>query len=131
MDDWLAGFMAQERLPEGFRLTFEEVCRPLADRAMDWRAGFGRTALVGLCGAQGSGKSTVAAATVRLLTAQGLKAAALSLDDFYLGHEARAWLGGQVHRLLQVRGPPGTHDVAQACAVLDRLRGAGLVALPA
>ena len=50
MDGWLAGFMAEERLPESFRLTFEEVCRPLADRASDWRRDFGRTALVGLCG---------------------------------------------------------------------------------
>jgi D-glycerate 3-kinase len=131
LDDWLAGFMAEERLSESFRLTFDEVCRPLADRAREWRSDFGRTAFVGLCGPQGSGKSTVAAATVRLLGGHGLKAVALSLDDFYLGREARTWLAGQVHRLLQVRGPPGTHDVAIACAVLDHLRSAGTIRLPA
>jgi D-glycerate 3-kinase len=131
LDDWLAGFMAEERLPESFRATFEEVCWPLADRATDWRHDFGRTALVGLCGPQGSGKSTVAAATVRLLTQRGLQAVALSLDDFYLGREARGWLAGQVHRLLAVRGPPGTHDVALACSVLDQLRGTGTTPLPA
>ena len=131
MDDWLAGFMADEGLPESFRLTFNEVCWPLADRAGDWRRDFGRTAFVGLCGAQGSGKSTIAAATVRLLAQRGLKAVATSLDDFYLGHEARGWLASKTHRLLQVRGPPGTHDVALACAVMDHLRGDGVTPLPA
>ncbi len=132
MDDWLEGFLAEERLPETFRRTFEVVCRPLAERAQVWRAELGRTALIGLCGAQGSGKTTIAAATVRLLEAAGLKAVALSLDDFYLGREARAWLAERVHPLLAVRGPPGTHDVALACAVLDELARAGAaVPLPA
>ena len=131
MNDWLAEFMAQERLPETFRQTFEEICRPFADRLVDWRADFGRTALVGLCGVQGSGKSTVAAATARYLNIHGLNAVTLSLDDFYLGREARSWLSGRVHRLLQVRGPPGTHDIALACAVLDHLRIPGTTPLPA
>jgi len=131
MEDWLAAFMAEERLPESFRGTFDEVCWPLADRAGDWRRDFGRTAFVGLCGSQGSGKSTIAAAAVRLLAERGLKAVAVSLDDFYLGREARGWLAGKVHRLLQVRGPPGTHDVALACAVLDSLRGDGVTPVPA
>jgi D-glycerate 3-kinase len=131
LDDWLAEFIAEERLPGTFQSTFDEVCRPLADRCVDWRADFGRTAVVGLCGAQGSGKSTVAAATERYLNRNGLKAVAISLDDFYLGREARAWLAAKVHRLLQVRGPPGTHDVALACAVVDHLRGQGTTPLPA
>ncbi|MBX3485560.1 MAG: kinase [Phenylobacterium sp.] len=107
------------------------MCEPLADRAIDWRADFGRTAMVGLCGAQGSGKSTVAAATARLLAERGFNVVAISLDDFYLGREARGWLAGKTHRLLQVRGPPGTHDVALACAVLDHLRRPGTTPLPA
>ncbi|MGA0607220.1 kinase [Phenylobacterium sp. VNQ135] len=108
----------------------ERVCRPLADgasRLADVRG----AALVGLCGAQGSGKSTIAAATVKLLRDQGRSAVALSLDDLYLGREARAWLASQVHPLLATRGPPGTHDVAVACGVLDALTRPGSVALPA
>lgn len=85
---------------------------------------------MGLCGAQGSGKSTIAAATVRLLAERGLNAVALSLDDLYLGREARGWLGRQVHPLLAVRGPPGTHDVALGCGVLDALLKPGPTALP-
>jgi D-glycerate 3-kinase len=86
--------------------------------------------MVGLCGAQGSGKSTIAGATVRLLSERGLDAVAISLDDFYLGREARRWLAGQVHPLLAVRGPPGTHDVALACGVLDHLGRLGSTPLP-
>lgn len=131
MEDWLVDFIAEERLPDSFERAFDEICRPLADRAVDWRADFGRTAFIGLCGAQGSGKSTIAAATARYLTRHGLNVVAISLDDFYLGREARGWLAGQVHRLLQVRGPPGTHDVALACAILDHLAAPGTTPLPA
>jgi D-glycerate 3-kinase len=85
---------------------------------------------VGLCGPQGSGKSTIAAATVRLLTQRGMSAVALSLDDIYLGREARGWLARQVHPLLVTRGPPGTHDVALGCGVLDALARPAQIALP-
>ncbi len=127
----LDAFLAEERLPEAFRLTLERVCRPLAARAVVLRSELGRTAFIGLCGAQGSGKSTIAAATVRLLQAQGLSAVAVSLDDFYLSRDARGWLADKVHPLMAVRGPPGTHDVALACAVLDNLARPEPTPLPA
>lgn len=129
-DDEFAEFLKAEALPPAFALTLERVCRPLAAMGATARHGLGRTAVIGLCGAQGSGKSTIAAATTRLLAAEGLKAVTLSLDDLYLGREARDWLAGQVHRLLAVRGPPGTHDVALGCAVLGALATEGEVAVP-
>lgn len=131
MTDWLSDFMARERLPESFRQTFEEVCWPLADRCSDWRRDFSRTAFVGLCGPQGSGKTTITAVAAELLRMRGLNTVVLSLDDFYLGREARARLAARTHRLLQTRGPPGTHDVAMAGMVLDQLRRPGRIALPA
>jgi D-glycerate 3-kinase len=130
-DNELATFLAEERLPGTFRQTLDRVCRPLAAMAADAREARGATAVVGLCGAQGSGKSTIAAATVRLLQAQGLNAITLSLDDFYLSREARGWLSRKVHPLLAVRGPPGTHDVALACVVLDHLSRPEPTPLPA
>lgn len=129
-DEWLADFMAAEELPEDFRATFEWVCRPLADRAGRLRQVRRRTATVGLCGAQGSGKSTIAAATARLLEARGLTAVAVSLDDFYLPLGVRQQLAKEIHPLLAVRGPPGTHDVRLAGATLDQLRAKGRVTLP-
>lgn len=74
-----------------------------------------------IAGLQGSGKSTLAAQLVDAAAARGLRAVALSLDDFYLRRRERARLARQVHPLLATRGPPGTHDIALACEVLDAL----------
>ena len=59
-----------------------------------------------------------------------MRTVALSLDDFYLSRDARQRLAREVHPLLAVRGPPGTHDVPLAGAVIDQLRSKGKVALP-
>jgi D-glycerate 3-kinase len=126
----LDAFMAEHGLDEGFRRTAEMVCEPLAARAHRRRIDRKRPAVIGLCGAQGSGKSTIAAYAKLLLEARGVRTVALSLDDFYLTHDARQRLAREVHPLLAVRGPPGTHDVALCGAVIDQLRNAGKVALP-
>jgi D-glycerate 3-kinase len=128
--DWLDDFLAAEGLPQGFRETVETVCEPLAARAARLRQVRRKTVTIGLCGAQGSGKSTIVAATKRLLENRGLSTVAVSLDDFYLPREARLRLASDVHPLLAVRGPPGTHDVRLGGAVLDQLRAKGRVALP-
>ena len=129
-DAELAAFIAKEGLPETFRRTVEMVCEPLAARAQRLKTVRRRTAVIGLCGAQGSGKSTIAAVTVKLLAARGVSAIAISLDDFYLTRNARERLAREVHPLLAVRGPPGTHAVALAGAALDQLRAKGKVTLP-
>ncbi len=90
----------------------------------------GRPLVLGLCGAQGAGKSTVAAALRDRLTADGVRVAILSLDDLYLGTAARDRLARDVHPLLRTRGVPLTHDVAQGIAVIDAIRAGHAVALP-
>ena len=129
-DDTLAAFMAKEGLPEAFARTVELVCEPLAARAHRLKTVRRKTVIIGLSGPQGSGKSTIAAATVKLLAARGVSAVALSLDDFYLTRDARLRLAAEAHPLLATRGPPGTHDVALAGAALDQLRAKGKVSLP-
>jgi len=89
-----------------------------------------RPAIFAIAGLQGSGKSTLATQIATMARAQDLSVAVLSLDDFYLTHAQRQTLAQQVHPLLAMRGPPGTHDVALACRILDALREAGPVALP-
>ena len=76
---------------------------------------------VGISGAQGSGKSTLVAALATRLAGEGVSVATLSLDDLYLGRDARRALAAKVHPLLVTRGPPGTHDVALGLAVLGAL----------
>ncbi|WP_333608651.1 hypothetical protein [Arsukibacterium sp.] len=41
-------------------------------------------AVIGISGAQGSGKTTLAAALVQRFNATGIRSAAVSLDDYYL-----------------------------------------------
>lgn len=89
-----------------------------------------RPFVLGLCGAQGSGKSTVAAGLEKRLTAAGLRVATLSLDDLYWPMEERERLAREVHPLLRTRGVPGTHDVALGMAVIDGLGRDGATALP-
>jgi D-glycerate 3-kinase len=82
--------------------------------------------VVGLCGAQGSGKSTVSAA----LVARFERAVTFSLDDLYLGRAARLDLARRIHPLLATRGIPGTHDPMLGVEVLSTLRRGQCVALP-
>ena len=126
----LDDFLASEGLPETFRATVEHVCEPLAQRIARLRQVRRRTIITGLCGAQGSGKSTIAAVTKEMLRTRGLSTVVLSLDDFYLTRDARQRLAREVHPLLATRGPPGTHDTALAGAVFDQLRAKGKVSLP-
>ncbi len=89
-----------------------------------------RAPVFGITGLQGSGKSTLAAQVADLGRAQGLRVAVLSLDDLYLTRAQRQALAVGVHPLLATRGPPGTHDVAMGCRVLDALRAGERTALP-
>ena len=129
MDAWLSDFIAAEGLPADFADSALAICAPLADRiaVQADRPGF----VVGICGPQASGKSTLTAVLRHLLETRGLKVASPSLDDLYLTHAERQALGREVHPLLATRGAPGTHDVALGQAVLDGLARDGETLLPA
>ncbi|MEO8309507.1 MAG: kinase, partial [Pseudomonadota bacterium] len=121
MQDWIGQFLQRERLQEAYRLTISNALLPLG-AAMARRARLSdHMVVVGLCGAQGSGKSTAAAALVEILQLDDLPAVALSIDDFYLPRAERMALAQRVHPLLITRGVPGTHDVELAQATIDSL----------
>ncbi len=84
----------------------------------------------GIVGLQGCGKSTLAAQVAALAGERGHSAVVLSIDDFYLGRRERLRLARQVHPLLATRGPPGTHDIALACATVDGLIAGERTPLP-
>jgi D-glycerate 3-kinase len=120
-------------LPRGYEAMIDPLCRPLADAIAGWRREALRPIMVGVCGPQGSGKSTLCTAVAALLAARNLRTAVLGLDDLYLPKARREALSAAIHPLFKTRGPPGTHDVALGLRVLDALTGdgpAGDVALP-
>jgi len=87
-------------------------------------------AVIGITGAQGTGKSTLANLLVTELLAQGIRCAAVSLDDYYLTRQARQQLAGTVHPLLAQRGVPGTHDIGRALSDARQVLAGAAVALP-
>jgi D-glycerate 3-kinase len=125
---WLERLIHDERLGDGFAAEVERLHAPLAARIA--AVAMGPAFVVGICGPQGSGKSTTVRVVAALLEARGLKVATLSLDDLYLPRADREALAREVHPLLRTRGVPGTHDVALGLAVLDGLAGEGETALP-
>jgi len=103
----------------------------LAEQALDDALGSGATVpVLAISGLQGSGKSTLAGQIVARARHRGLRAATLSIDDVYLTRAQRQRLARQVHPLLITRGPPGTHDLPLANAVLDAVAARQPVALP-
>ena len=72
----------------------------------------GRVLVVGLSAPQGAGKTTLTRELVRRLAGKRVKAAAVSLDDFYLTRTEQAALSARHpgNPYLKHRGLPGTHD---------------------
>ncbi len=115
-------FIDRHRLPARFEKTIEEHYLPLAAWVLESRPA-GGALLLGINGAQGTGKSTLADfLALALASACEWRVAVLSIDDFYLTRAERAALAKDVHPLLATRGVPGTHDVAMLERSLDGLR---------
>ena len=125
--------LQNHRIPETSVATLSRVYLPLAAWVIAQK-GDGPL-IIGVNGAQGSGKSTLCD-FLRLILEQchGQRVAILSIDDLYLTRAERQDLAREVHPLLITRGVPGTHDVELGFATLYRLRTAvetDLTPLPA
>ena len=119
-------FIQQEHLPSTYLLDATQCFLPLVrDLEARFRASPHRPLLIGINGAQGTGKSTMAKLLSTLLTSNGHRVANLSIDDFYYSKAKRQELANQIHPLLASRGVPGTHDVDLALRLLEQLRTAG------
>lgn len=78
--------------------------------------------IVGINGAQGSGKSTLCIFLETILKeAFGLRSISLSIDDLYSTHKERILSAKRTHPLLATRGVPGTHDIKLGLKLLDQL----------
>ncbi|MFL1404542.1 hypothetical protein ACJO2E_04240 [Marinobacter sp. M1N3S26] len=124
-DDALEVLMNQHQLPPAYRRTVNDVLEPLALSLYQASRHADTPLVVGVHGAQGTGKSTLTD-FLRVLLAYRYKCptASLSLDDIYCTREQRAKLADEVDPLLMTRGVPGTHDLTLGNSVLDRLLAA-------
>lgn len=77
--------------------------------------------VIGISGAQGTGKTTLSYLLSRLLAKREFNIVAFSLDDFYLTKNERNFLASQVHPLFTTRGVPGTHDTDMLLTKLEEL----------
>lgn len=120
MSDPIAELIRAERLPADYRAVVEDFWRPMAEEIAH-QTETKRPLVIGINGAQGSGKTTLCRFLEPLLAERGLKAVMLSLDDLYLSRAERAEAAADHHPLFATRGVPGTHDVERGMAILDRL----------
>lgn len=116
--------IAALRLPVDFAETvqtsYQRIASELVARSRRAKGPF----VVGICGCQGSGKSTLSTFLKLLLQWDGQSTAVLSLDDLYLTKRQRQQLARDVHPLLGTRGVPGTHDVKLGLKTLAKSRTA-------
>lgn len=118
---WFAGELGLPlAVAEHLSLVYTPLARRLAQRLPQWQT----VPVLGINGAQGTGKSTAAALLACLLDREGFKVCCLSIDDLYLTRRERAQLAKEQDPLLQTRGVPGTHDLQLGIDLLDSLQTA-------
>ncbi|MGW8201851.1 kinase [Sphingomonas bisphenolicum] len=123
--------IAAERLPPSYAAIVDRWWRPLARQIAQWHGSAGRTLVIGMNGAQGSGKSTVCRfLQASLLPEYGLSATVVALDDLYLPLQAREQMAQDIHPLFRTRGVPGTHDVDAGISLLEDMAAGREVLIP-
>lgn len=119
-------FIQRERLPSTYLTDATQCFLPLVrDIQAKLQSSRQGPLLIGINGAQGTGKSTLAKLLSSLLSESGHCVVNLSIDDFYYSKAKRQELANTIHPLLRSRGVPGTHDVDLALHLLKQLSEAG------
>jgi len=125
LEQTVSALIQQEGLPDSYAETVEKTILPLADRICALHDTEKQPIVVGIHGAQGTGKSTLTLFLREILLRHRNRSTAnFSLDDIYLTRAEREDLAQRIHPLFKTRGVPGTHDVALGQQVLNRLRSA-------
>ncbi|PCJ26831.1 MAG: kinase, partial [SAR86 cluster bacterium] len=110
----ISNFVKQEALPQSYTEDSRQWFLPLVDEIEKrLKAASESPIIIGINGAQGTGKSTLAKLISLVLNAKRYSVANLSIDDFYFSKAKRLELANEQHSLLASRGVPGTHDVQQ------------------
>ncbi|AKH42189.1 D-glycerate 3-kinase [Altererythrobacter atlanticus] len=118
MNPAVGALIMAEQLPADYREIVESHWQPLARHIAD-HASRKNPLIVGVNGAQGSGKTTLCSFLELLLAEHGLHAITLSLDDLYLQRTEREEMARSIHPLFATRGVPGTHEIELGMAIID------------
>ena len=122
----LDSFLEQHRLPDVFVESAERCYFPTAEWLKQRLDDSSTPLVLGINGAQGTGKSTLAHLLAELLEQDhGKRVAILSIDDIYLTKAERQALADDVHPMLATRGVPGTHDVHLGIDTIESLKKLG------
>jgi len=114
--------LESQKLPASLADLLPGFYAPLAGWISEARSRQRTTLVVGICGSQGSGKSSLCALLECCLRQGcGLQAVTLSIDDLYLTRADRERRSREVHPLFVTRGVPGTHDVRLGIETLEQL----------
>lgn len=130
----LTEFVQKHQLGKEYITQAIDFFVPLARELVNLHQNENKPIMVGINGAQGSGKSTLSDLLIEILSQKyTINAVSLSLDDFYYTHSERQHLAHNIHPLLATRGVPGTHDIMLAHDTLNALLshdGAHTIAVP-
>ena len=112
-------------LPADVNDSLDSLYLPVAHWLMKDTSNRPAPYVLGVNGAQGSGKSTFCHLLAALLrTGFERSVLVVSIDDLYHLRETRLDLADQIHPLCMFRGVPGTHDIALGDELFDTLASA-------
>jgi D-glycerate 3-kinase len=129
---WLKSLIKAEALPSSFAALAVDFYLHLAESIASWaQQKKGTPLVIGVNGAQGTGKSTLSLVLALALEHDHqLSSAIISIDDIYLTKQERVLLSETVHPLFKTRGVPGTHDVSMGVELIQKLKNKEAVQLP-
>jgi len=115
--------VAAQNIEADLSVYLDQVYLPLSSWLLQKKKGVEGPLVLGICGGQGSGKSTSTALLASVLR-QGFacNVAVLSIDDIYKTRAEREQMGREIHPLFVTRGVPMTHDVELGVQTIDALR---------
>ncbi|PHS73153.1 MAG: hypothetical protein COB22_02495 [Cycloclasticus sp.] len=115
--------LKEQNIEQNIRPYLKQFYIPFAAWLKQKQSLLNSTLIVGINGAQGSGKTTISQLTATILQ-QGfnLKTVILSIDDLYKTRQQREQMASDIHPLYKTRGVPGTHDTALGIDVLEKIK---------
>ena len=99
-------------IKENLNKIFKNIYLKLAEIIFLKKINLNKPIIIGLSGAQGSGKSTFAQFLKLILEKKyNLKTNVVSIDDVYKTKKERIRISKKINKLFITRGVPGTHDI--------------------